>query len=68
MRTIPEPLREALEATGLPWAITEGTRHLQVRVDGRLAGILPKNGRMPDVRELRNTIAQVRRLAQGSLA
>jgi len=65
---IPPSLRAALEETGLPWGVELGGRHWKLRVNGRLAGILPRSGvNESDPRALKNTIAQVRRCAAGRM-
>lgn len=61
---LPREVRAELEATGLPWSLERGSRHLHVRVGGRLAGILPK-GRVPCAdRATQNIISQIRRVAR----
>lgn len=59
-------VREALEATGLPWDITKGKRHRQVRLCGRLVGVLPHKGVNGDADQhaQKNVIGQIRRAAQ----
>lgn len=39
---IPSDVADALNATGLPWAIETGSKHYQVRLSGYLVGVLPK--------------------------
>jgi hypothetical protein len=58
---LPAELREALDKTGLPWGIENGTRHNKIRLAGRLVGVYP-HGRKheADKRALFNTISQVR--------
>ncbi len=55
-----------LKSTGLPWEIATGKKHLKVRLDGRMVGILPKCGkdREGDPRALKNVRAQIRRAAR----
>lgn len=57
---------QALDATGLPWAITKGKRHRQVRLCGRLVGVLPHKGVNGDADQhaQKNVIGQIRRAAQ----
>jgi len=66
MRIAPE-IREALESCGKPYDLVRGTRHIKIKVDGRLAGILPHDGlgNSADYRKMKNIIAQVRRTARG---
>lgn len=71
MRTndISRAITDALEATGLPWAIEHGRKHRKVLVCGRLAGILPtylsKGGSNPDTgRSTKNLVSQIRRAAE----
>jgi hypothetical protein len=62
---LPERLREALDATGLPWVIELGGKHYKVRLAGKLVSIYPKGkGHETDKRALLNTITQVRRAAR----
>lgn len=58
---LPRELRAELEATGLPWTLERGSRHLHLRVGGRLAAILPYGTGASVDRAMRNTIAQIRR-------
>ena len=58
-------IREALEETGLPWDIELGSRHLKIKVSGRLAGILPKGKLQTNhSRSLLNTVSQIRNVAR----
>ena len=60
-------VREALDATGLPWHIEEGSKHNKVRLNGRFVLILAKGGRTGEdkhPRLLKNDIANVRRAAK----
>lgn len=65
MSRIPKPIREALEACGLPYEIEAGTKHLKVRVGGRMATILPRGAKAQDggPNSVRNAIANIRRVA-----
>lgn len=65
MRRLPKELRKALDAVGVPWALEQGSRHLHLRLNGRLIGILPTTGGHDNGRALKNVVAQVRRTAQG---
>jgi hypothetical protein len=58
-------IRSALEATGKAWEIVEGRKHHQIRLDGRLVGILPKGSGTSDPRAVKNSITQIRRAAAG---
>lgn len=57
---LPKKVRAELDATGLPWDIQAGKKHLHIRVDGRLVAIWP---RRPNCRSKgeQNVIAQIRR-------
>lgn len=60
---------KALEETGAPYAFEPGTRHVQIRVGGRLAGILPRGSTRHDGKKaILNTIAQIRRAASAVTA
>lgn len=53
-----------LDATGLPWDLEYGGKHVHIRLAGRLAGVAPRSGtNESDKRAVLNTISQVRRLA-----
>lgn len=62
MKPQPEVLA-ALEQTGLPWELVNGSRHTHIRVAGRLAGILPRGSGSVDQRAVKNCITQIRRKA-----
>lgn len=63
---LPEELRSELDSCGFPWLLEKGRRHYKLRVGGRMAGILPLNGKFQtsDATPLKNTIAQVRRVVR----
>lgn len=54
----------ALNATGLPWTIEPGTNHFQIRLAGRLAGLVPQGvkGETPRQMICRN-VKQIQRIA-----
>lgn len=57
----------ALEDTGLPYDVTHGSRHIQVRLDGRLVlsvSTCRGNGADHPSRVLMNNVAAVRRAAR----
>lgn len=62
-KVVPEAVRQALDATGLPWTVERGSKHYKLRLDGRLAGILPI-GKMRDknVRPVLNTVRGIRHM------
>lgn len=60
---LPSRVQEALETVGLPWELVNGNKHIQIRVAGRLAGVLPRNGTGAP-RSVLNTVAQIRRIAK----
>lgn len=57
-------IREELEKTGLSWEIMQGSKHKKIYLQGRLVGILPRDGKKGAERTVCNTIAQIRRAAQ----
>ena len=64
MRIHPD-IEAALKATGLPWAVEVGGRHLKLRLNGRFVGICPK-GRVKDAMHghaTKNIVAQIKRAA-----
>lgn len=64
MKPIPPVIESALNATGLPWEIKQGSKHYQIRISNRLVGILPRNG-FSEPRTIKNCIAQIRKAARG---
>jgi hypothetical protein len=61
---IDKRLKDALDQTGLPWAIERGGRHYKVKIAGKLAAIFPLGtANERERRSLLNTISQVRRAA-----
>lgn len=58
-------IRAELEATGLPWDLVPGKRHVHVRLNDKLVGILPR-GKQPsaDRRPMLNLRSQIRRAAR----
>jgi len=62
---LPDELREALDNTGLPWAVKLGTKHNKVTLCGRLVAVFPRGRRQEaDRRVVLNTISQVRNAAR----
>jgi len=65
---LPPEIVKVLDSTGLPWTAELGSRHLKLRLQGRLVGVLPKDGgrRTADTapRAARNIAAQIRRAAR----
>lgn len=62
MTKIPDEIVAALDATGLPWEVDNGSRHAKLRLCGRLVGILPRGrASFPNPRATLNTITQIRR-------
>jgi hypothetical protein len=54
-----------VEAEGLTWTIEQGKKHRQVRINGRMATILPTNGgRSRSPFDTQNVITSIRRLAR----
>lgn len=64
MKGVPREIEEALAATGQPWELKLGNKHLKIMVCGQLAGILPRNGRCTDRRTTLNMVSQIRRVAR----
>jgi hypothetical protein len=56
----------ALEDTGKPFAFERGGKHLKIKLDGRLVGVLSNGAATKNWREIKNTIAQIRRAARGA--
>jgi hypothetical protein len=67
MNRLPKTITAALDATGKDWAIEIGSKHLHIRIEGKLCSILPKGGkalRSPGPTAERNVIADIRRVAR----
>lgn len=46
--SIPEPVRAALEASGLPWEVRQRKKHQQLVLAGRVVGVVSRGaGRAP---------------------
>jgi hypothetical protein len=63
-------LEAALNATGLPWHIEPGSKHFQIRLSGRLAGIIPQgvkgdNSRVMTSKNIKNVNILAARLKAG---
>lgn len=59
---LPKQVQQALDDTGLPYAVEPGKRHRKIRVEGRLVGILPMHTHDADNgRACKNIVAQIRR-------
>lgn len=62
---LPNEMRTALDATGLPWEVEPGKKHQKIKLGGRLVAILPYGKEQSAYkRALLNTISQIRRAAQ----
>lgn len=60
---VPKPIRDELEATGLPWAAEMGKKHVKVRLNGRIVLVTSKSG-ATSPRDIQNGIATIRRAAR----
>lgn len=63
---VPSVIEDALVATGLPWSLEPGKKHIHIRLAGRLVGILPKGRKKGDFLSNRanlNIVSQVRHMA-----
>ena len=62
---IPPEIKAELIATGHPWTMTVGSRHIHVRLNNRFCGVLPFSAKAMrrESRATRNLIAQIRRAA-----
>lgn len=58
---LPKVVRSALEATGKPWEVVLGKKHHKIKVNGKLAGILPRGKLGSKDRALKNIVAQIKR-------
>lgn len=58
-----ERIAKALEETGLPYSVENGSRHWKLVVAGRLVGIASKGKVRDRKRVTLNVVAQIRRVA-----
>jgi hypothetical protein len=65
-KRVPDEVRAALEASGLPWAIEQGSRHQKIRLAGFMVGVLPTGGCNARInnRGSANVVAAIRRKAK----
>ena len=64
-RNLPREIEQELDATGLPWEITLGRKHYQVRLGGKLVGILPRGPlKESNHRAIKNLRAHIRRASK----
>jgi len=62
-------IRAELDATGLPWELVPGKRHVHVRLNDKLVGILPRGKHSAaDRRPVLNLRSQIRRAAREMLS
>lgn len=54
----------ALEETGIDYTVERGTRHVHIRLAGRLVGTVGVKSRSADRRAVLNVRAQIRRAAK----
>lgn len=62
---VPKELRQNLDDSGLDWTVEGGGNHMQLRICGRLATVLPRGTRLKQTTDLRsnlNSRAQIRRI------
>jgi hypothetical protein len=60
------PKKISNELNGKPWRMEDGGKHFKYFIDGRFAFVWPKNGGSEgSPNAIRNTVAQIRRAAQG---
>lgn len=62
---IPAEVRAELDKIPGRWTIEQGKRHLHIRVDGRLAGIMPHYSNGGQRQAVLNVASQIRRAAKG---
>lgn len=60
---IPHEIKEALDATSLPWTAELGGRHVKIRLANRMIGVTSLNGTARP-RTIRNFIAHIKRVAR----
>lgn len=58
-------VKQALNATGIPWEIETGSKHFKVRLGGRLVGIYPQGKKTEASQHANaNLLANIKRLAR----
>lgn len=63
---IPEQIRDALDATGLPYEVKPGKRHYKVYLSGRMCTVFSLSGRKhsPGLSSCAAAVAAIRRCAR----
>ncbi len=62
---LPQPVAEALDATGLPWQIVDGKKHKRVLLDGRQVLVVSHGSKAwGNWRNTKNAVCNIRRAAQ----
>lgn len=64
---VPKEIRKLLDASGLPWQVERGGRHFKLRINGRLALVMPMSDAKDTGMYKRNAVAQVKRFIRGQL-
>ena len=64
MKYVPRELLVELEASGVPWHLEQGKRHIKIVVGKKFCGILPARRDESSRRTQLNIRAQVRRAIQ----
>lgn len=61
-----EMYRDALDATGLPWTVENGSKHKKVFLNGKLAVVLPnaRKNVSPGGNQYKKTLNVITRLAE----
>lgn len=65
---LPTEIAKALEATGLPWEIREGTKHRKIIIAGRFVTTLPHGKCKVMDRKTKNVVGHIRRAAKCNTA
>jgi len=61
---MPRPVEAALDATGLPWAAEVGTKHVHIRMAGKIVTVLGHGPMDESPGRAQNAIAAIRRAAR----
>lgn len=59
MSRLPKQVVHEIEQFGRPWELVDGSKHLQIRIDGKLVCIWPKGSGGGD-RKTKNAISYIR--------
>jgi len=63
---VPDEVQSEIEESGLAWGVEVGSKHAKLRIEGKLAAVLPRGGKARSSekykRAMLNTRSNVRKL------